>query len=92
MDQMMVSITTICVNAASFNYIFGFSEREMVNLIPNSDMTKGDAPSPAIKYRSVRKYFGKHEQIYIMDAKKSGNLGRYFNVKISTHCFYEHSE
>ncbi|XP_021695283.1 histone-lysine N-methyltransferase eggless [Aedes aegypti] len=64
-------------------------EREMVNLIPNSDMTKGDAPSPAIKYRSVRKYFGKHEQIYIMDAKKSGNLGRYFNHSCNPNLFVQ---
>lgn len=64
-------------------------EREMVNLIPNSDMTKGDAPSPAIKYRSVRKLFGKHEQIYIMDAKKSGNLGRYFNHSCNPNLFVQ---
>ncbi|XP_062706947.1 histone-lysine N-methyltransferase eggless [Aedes albopictus] len=64
-------------------------EREMVNLIPYSDMTKEDAPSPAIKYRSVRKYFGKHEQIYIMDAKKSGNLGRYFNHSCNPNLFVQ---
>lgn len=52
----------------------------MISVMPNTDMVKGDVASPSIKYRSVRKLFGKHEQIYIMDAKKSGNLGRYFNV------------
>ncbi|XP_055641040.1 histone-lysine N-methyltransferase eggless [Toxorhynchites rutilus septentrionalis] len=64
-------------------------EREMVNLVPNSDMTKGDESSPSIKYRSVRKLFGKHEQIYIMDAKKSGNLGRYFNHSCNPNLFVQ---
>lgn len=31
-------------------------------------------------YSSIRKLYGKDEACYVMDAKISGNLGRYFNV------------
>ena len=31
------------------------------------------------KFTSVRKLFGKEEKSFIMDAKKSGNIGRYLN-------------
>jgi hypothetical protein len=41
----------------------------MVNLIP--------APNSRIP---LRKLFGPKERTYIMDAKKCGNIGRYFNV------------
>lgn len=32
--------------------------------------------------QSVRDYFGKDEAVYIMDAKHTGNIGRYLNVSI----------
>lgn len=32
------------------------------------------------KALSLRKMFGKNEKPYVMDAKKCGNVGRYFNV------------
>ncbi|XP_058451302.1 histone-lysine N-methyltransferase eggless [Malaya genurostris] len=65
-------------------------EREMVNLVPDSEMMpKSDESNSAMKYRSVRKLFGKHEQIYIMDAKKSGNLGRYFNHSCNPNLFVQ---
>ncbi|KAL5288804.1 egg family protein [Megaselia abdita] len=32
------------------------------------------------KYKSIRKYYGTNEACYVMDAKVTGNLGRYFNV------------
>lgn len=28
----------------------------------------------------LRKFYGEHEDIYVMDAKITGNIGRYFNV------------
>ncbi|KAL5288803.1 egg family protein [Megaselia abdita] len=31
------------------------------------------------KYKSIRKYYGTNEACYVMDAKVTGNLGRYFN-------------
>uniref|UniRef100_A0A182NTK7 Histone-lysine N-methyltransferase n=1 Tax=Anopheles dirus TaxID=7168 RepID=A0A182NTK7_9DIPT len=49
-------------------------EQECVSLIPNPET------DPEANYESkFRKLFGPNEQIYVMDAKKSGNLGRYFN-------------
>lgn len=30
--------------------------------------------------RSIRAFYGKDEAVYVMDAKKTGNMGRYFNV------------
>lgn len=35
---------------------------------------------PPKRPRTVRKLFGRNECVYIMDAKKTGNVGRYFNV------------
>lgn len=37
-------------------------------------------------FKSVRDYFGEDEAVYIMDAKTTGNIGRYLNV--SKHFFY----
>lgn len=40
------------------------------------------------KFTSVRDYFGEDEAVYIMDAKTTGNIGRYLNVRIVF--FYSH--
>lgn len=37
-------------------------------------------------FKSVRDYFGEDEAVYIMDAKTTGNIGRYLNV--SKNFFY----
>lgn len=41
-----------------------------------TDMNESRAP----KFKSVRKMFGDDEVCYIMDAKNTGNIGRYLNV------------
>lgn len=33
-----------------------------------------------LTFKSVRDYFGEDEAVYIMDAKTTGNIGRYLNV------------
>lgn len=33
-----------------------------------------------LAFKSVRDYFGEDEAVYIMDAKTTGNIGRYLNV------------
>lgn len=38
------------------------------------------APPPSSQLKSVREYFGEDEAVYIMDAKTTGNIGRYLNV------------
>jgi len=37
------------------------------------------SPSKGPKYTSTRKFYGKDEDVYIMDAKCIGNIGRYLN-------------
>lgn len=32
--------------------------------------------------KSIRALYGKDEAVYVMDAKKTGNIGRYFNVSV----------
>ncbi|XP_055595543.1 histone-lysine N-methyltransferase eggless [Uranotaenia lowii] len=64
-------------------------EREMVSLVPTLEMNKEDDSNGLAKFRSVRKMMGKHEAIYIMDAKKSGNLGRYFNHSCNPNLFVQ---
>lgn len=34
------------------------------------------------KFKSVRKMFGEDEVCYIMDAKNTGNIGRFLNVSV----------
>lgn len=59
-------------------------ERQPISFMPNASQLAFDNQDQATtnKYRSVRKFFGKNEFCYIMDAKKTGNIGRYFNVCI----------
>lgn len=57
-----------------------FAEREPINLAPNKDVSHAEALGKTKKRKSLREYYGENEATYIMDAKKSGNLGRYFNV------------
>ncbi|XP_049538184.1 histone-lysine N-methyltransferase eggless [Anopheles darlingi] len=54
-------------------------EREPINLAPNMEMSQAEALGKTKKRKSLREYYGENEATYIMDAKKSGNLGRYFN-------------
>uniref|UniRef100_A0A182SHU5 MBD domain-containing protein n=1 Tax=Anopheles maculatus TaxID=74869 RepID=A0A182SHU5_9DIPT len=55
-------------------------EQECVSLIPNLEMNPKGALLTTDQESTLRKFFGENEHIYVMDAKKSGNLGRYFNV------------
>merc|ERR1712059_58057 len=41
------------------------------------------------KHKSVRKYFGEEEDIYIMDAMTQGNLGRYLNHSCDPNVFVQ---
>uniref|UniRef100_A0A182RJ96 Histone-lysine N-methyltransferase eggless n=1 Tax=Anopheles funestus TaxID=62324 RepID=A0A182RJ96_ANOFN len=60
-------------------------EQECVNLIPNPEMKPADKSGPNSE-SAFRKLYGDNQDIFIMDAKKQGNLGRYFNnVFVDTH-------
>lgn len=39
------------------------------------------APPRPTEFKRFRKNFGPKERVYIMDAKTTGNVGRYFNVR-----------
>ncbi|XP_052896225.1 histone-lysine N-methyltransferase eggless [Anopheles moucheti] len=53
-------------------------EQECVSLIPNPEMNpeENSRPNAGLLFRRL---YGDKDDIFIMDAKKSGNLGRYFN-------------
>lgn len=40
------------------------------------------------KFKSVRDFFGEDEAVYIMDAKTTGNIGRYLNVRCASILHY----
>lgn len=62
------------------------SGRQLMSFTPSmQSMMPADKDMEHTKYKSIRKFYGKNESVYIMDAKKSGNIGRYFNV--SDHIF-----
>lgn len=41
-----------------------------------------------LAFKSVRDYFGEDEAVYIMDAKTTGNIGRYLNVSRKNFLYY----
>ena len=52
------------------------------------DTVKVEKPEK-IKHKSVRKYFGAEEEIYIMDAMTQGNIGRYLNHSCDPNVFVQ---
>ncbi|KAH8327216.1 hypothetical protein KR074_007219, partial [Drosophila pseudoananassae] len=58
-------------------------ERAVINFNPNADLDE------TVRENSVRRLFGKDEAPYIMDAKTTGNLGRYFNHSCNPNLFVQ---
>lgn len=58
--------------------------RPRINYVPTSSMPSDSSEDEdgEPKKKSIRRFFGKNEAVYIMDAKKTGNIGRYFNVSL----------
>jgi len=50
---------------------------------------KEEEKKPEVKHKSVRKYFGPLEDIYIMDAMTEGNIGRYLNHSCDPNVFVQ---
>lgn len=61
----------------------GDGVRQVKNFMVSDSMPLTNEPTEE-KRKSIRKMYGKNEAVYIMDAKKAGNIGRYFNVSIQT--------
>lgn len=53
--------------------------RQVKNFMASNTMSLNDEPDEE-PVKSTRKFYDKDESVYIMDAKKAGNIGRYFNV------------
>eukprot|EP00090_Calanus_glacialis_P005235 TRINITY_DN14048_c0_g1_i1.p1 TRINITY_DN14048_c0_g1~~TRINITY_DN14048_c0_g1_i1.p1 ORF type:complete len:889 (-),score=197.01 TRINITY_DN14048_c0_g1_i1:213-2639(-) len=53
---------------------------------PKKDVT---AENGELKHKSVRKYFGPDEEIFIMDAMSHGNIGRYLNHSCDPNVFVQ---
>ncbi|XP_059613968.1 histone-lysine N-methyltransferase eggless isoform X2 [Phlebotomus argentipes] len=62
-------------------------ERIPQSFEPNISIEKEDMPSK--KARGLRRMFGKGEDVYVMDAKIMGNVGRYFNHSCSPNLFVQ---
>lgn len=60
------------------DYILLLDEREIASFNPKTEANLDD--SYERKYKSVRQMYGEDETVYIMDAKTSGNIGRFLNV------------
>lgn len=45
-------------------------------------LSSGAVPKKKARTQPLRKFFGQNEEIYVMDAKITGNIGRYFNVRL----------
>src|SRR5436190_23058089 len=82
------------VTKSSENIPKSANEQETINISDDDDSRNDDIrrePSrfePSVEpkqierpaFKSVRDYFGEDEAVYIMDAKTTGNIGRYLNV------------
>ena len=58
----------------------GSDDEEAVREPSKFDLTVDTAQIGREKFKSVRDFFGEDEAVYIMDAKTTGNIGRYLNV------------
>ncbi|XP_017147643.1 histone-lysine N-methyltransferase eggless [Drosophila miranda] len=58
-------------------------ERTVISFNPNTDLDE------TVRENSVRRFFGKDQTPFIMDAKTTGNLGRYFNHSCSPNLFVQ---
>lgn len=56
-----------------------------MQVLPKLNAIKNNPEPP----KSMREYFGDNESVYIMDAKTSGNIGRYLNHSCSPNTFVQ---
>lgn len=61
----------------------GSDEEEAVREPSRFDLAVDTAKIENTNFQSVRHYFGEEEAVYVMDAKTTGNIGRYLNVSIN---------
>lgn len=61
----------------------GSDEEEAVREPSRFDLAVEPAQIDRDSFKSVRDFFGEDEAVYIMDAKTTGNIGRYLNVSFA---------
>lgn len=65
------------------------NETPQAQTINNSVDSSRDSVDGDQKFKSVRRYFGPEEDIYIMDAMTQGNIGRYLNHSCDPNVFVQ---
>lgn len=65
----------------------GSDEEEEIREPQKFDLTVDTMQIEREKFKSVRDFFGQDEAVYIMDAKTTGNIGRYLNVIIPKYLY-----
>lgn len=58
----------------------GSDDEDAIREPQKFDLTLDTTQIGREKFKSVRDFFGEDEAVYIMDAKTTGNIGRYLNV------------
>lgn len=65
-------------------------ERQPSSFTPKPLKKPGSSfEEPIHRFQSVRKFYGPNERVYIMDANKVGNIGRYLNHSCSPNVFVQ---
>ena len=64
-------------------------EKSKTDIPKNEPKKEVDNENEELKHKSVRKYFGPDEDIYIMDAMSHGNIGRYLNHSCDPNVFVQ---
>ncbi|XP_011495749.1 PREDICTED: histone-lysine N-methyltransferase eggless [Ceratosolen solmsi marchali] len=67
----------------------GSDEDEAMREPSKFDLTVDTAQIGREKFKSVRDFFGEDEAVYIMDAKTTGNIGRYLNHSCDPNVFVQ---
>lgn len=53
------------------------TKRQLISFVPNANSVSIESNK---KSKSVLKFYEKNEKVFVIDAKKQGNIARYFNV------------
>ncbi|XP_001603698.1 histone-lysine N-methyltransferase SETDB1 [Nasonia vitripennis] len=67
----------------------GSDDEEAIRQPQKFDLTVDTTQIGREKFKSVRDFFGEDEAVYIMDAKTTGNIGRYLNHSCDPNVFVQ---
>ncbi|CAH1979497.1 unnamed protein product [Acanthoscelides obtectus] len=78
-DQLSGSIETVTIS----------DEEDEGREVLNFDSKAKGLDDKSLRYTSVREVFGEDECVYVMDAKNTGNIGRFLNHSCSPNIFVQ---